>query len=228
MIMPAPVTRLPDGRFRMDAKFVEGMRLHKALWPGTVTVVLWDHGQPILFGADYAGADLGFEFVVLVGGAPLPPELLARHDSISASADMVETLDLAGPGKLPVTYSVEYTIGTRLRIVALDRNFSWPRKIWSMIWNVAMERRRRRAFRMCAGIQANGYPAFEAYAGLNRSTILYLDGRMRHSMLARPEEMAARAEYLRGGGALRIVHSGRLAGADEGRSGPVARGAASG
>jgi len=210
MIMPAPVTRLPDGRFRMDVKFVEGLRLHKALWPGTVTVVLWDHGQPIPFGADYAGADLGFEFVVLVGGAPLPPELLARHDSISASADMVETLDLAGPGKLPVTFSVEYTIGTRLRIVVLDRNLSWPRKIWSMIWNVAMERRRRRAFRICAGIQANGYPAFEAYAGLNRSTILYLDGRMRHSMLARPEEMAARAEYLRGGGPIRIVHSGRL------------------
>jgi colanic acid/amylovoran biosynthesis glycosyltransferase len=210
MIMPAPVNRLPDGRFRMDVKFVEGMRLHKALWPGTVTVVLWDHGQKIPFGAEYTGADLGFEFVVLEGGAPLPPALLAQHDSISASADMVETLDLAGPGKLPVTYSVEYTIGTRLRIVALDRTLSWPRKIWSMIWNLRMERRRRRAFRVCAGVQANGYPAFEAYRGLNRSTILYLDGRMRHSMLAKPDEMAARAEYLRGGGPIRIVHSGRL------------------
>lgn len=210
MIMPAPVTRLPDGRFRMDVKFVEGMRLHKALWPGSVTVVLWDHGQTIPFGADYSREDLGFEFEVLDGGAPLPPALLARHDSISASADMVETLALAGPGKLPVTYSVEYTIGTRLRIVALDRGLNWPRKIWSMLWNLTMERRRRRALRLSAGIQANGYPAYEAYRGLHKSTILYLDGRMRHAMLATPAEMAARAAHLRAGRAVRIVHSGRL------------------
>ncbi|MCF8483956.1 MAG: glycosyltransferase [Rhodobacteraceae bacterium] len=210
MIVPAPVNRLADGHLRMDVKFVEGMRLHKALWPGAITVVMWDHGQAIPFGAEYAPDALGFDYLVLEPGHPVPQDVLLRHDRILASADMVETLDLAGPGKLPVTFSVEYTLGTRLRIVALDRGLSWPRKIWSMLWNLRMERRRRQAFRRCAGLQANGYPAYGAYAGLNPSTILYLDGRMRREMLATPEEMAARAASLRQGGPLRLVHSGRL------------------
>lgn len=206
MIVPAPVNRLPDGRVRMDVKFVEGMRLHKALWPGTVTVVLWDHGQVIPFGAEYDPEVLGFEFVVLDGGAVLPQALIDQHDSLSASADMVETLDLAGPGRLPVFYSVEYTIGTRLKIVALDASLGPLRKARSMLWNLLVEGRRRRAFRRAAGIQANGYPAYESYRGLNPSTILYLDGRMRRDMMATPEEMAERAVP----GPLRLVHSGRL------------------
>ncbi len=209
MIVPAPVLRLPDGRFRMDVKFVEGMRLHKALWPGTITVVLWDHGQPIPFGAEYTAAELGFEFVVLDSDAPLPRELLEEHDSISASADMVETLDLAGPRRVPVVYSVEYTLGTRLKIVALDPGLGVLRKARSMLWNLNVERRRRRAFKAAAGVQANGYPAFAAYSRLNRETILYLDGRIRREMMATPEDMAARAVALRSGGPLRIVHSGR-------------------
>ena len=32
MIAPAPAQPLPEGRLRLDAKFVEGMRLHAALW----------------------------------------------------------------------------------------------------------------------------------------------------------------------------------------------------
>lgn len=210
MIVPAPVNRLADGRLRMDVKFVEGMRLHKALWPGTITVVMWDHGHAIPFGAEYAPDALGFDYVVLEPGRPMPQDILQRHDRILASADMVETLDLVEMGTVPVTFSVEYTIGTRLRIVALDRGLSFPRKIWSMLWNLRMERHRRRAFRRCAGVQANGYPAFEAYCRLNPNTILYLDGRMRRDMLATPDEMAARAACLRQGGPLRLVHSGRL------------------
>jgi len=210
MIVPAPVIRLPDGRLRMDVKFVEGMRLHKALWAGTITVVLWDHGQTIPFGADYAAADLGFDFVVLDAGAPVPGELIGRHDSIAASADMVETLDLAGSGRVPVIYSIEYTIGTRLKIVALDPGLGVLRKVRSMLWNLNVERKRRRALRAAAGVQANGYPALKAYRGLNPSIILYLDGRMRRGMMATPGDVALRAAALRTGGPLRIVHSGRL------------------
>ena len=210
MIVPAPVNRLSGGRYRMDVKFVEGMRLHKALWPGSITVVLWDHGSAIPFGADYEASELGFAFVVLDAGAPLPQALLDGHDSLSASGDMAETLTLAGAGRLPVMYSVEYTIGTRLKIVALDPKLGPLRKARSILWNLLVERKRRAAFRLAAGIQANGYPAYHAYRRINPNTILYLDGRMRREMMATPGEMAARAVHLRGGGPLRIVHSGRL------------------
>lgn len=207
MIVPAPVARLADGRLRLDVKFVEGMRLHCWLSQGPIAVVMWDHGAPIPFGAAYARDDLGFEVVILSPGEPIDPALLQRFDRIFASADMVEALDLAGAGQVPVVYSVEYTIGTRLKIVALDRGLNWPRKLWSMLWNVRMELRRRRAFRRAAAVQANGYPAFAAYRGLNAATMLYLDGRMRADMMATPAEMAARAGHA---GPLRLVHSGRL------------------
>ena len=193
----------------MDVKFVEGMRLHTALAQGPITAVLWDHGQAIPFGADYAPQDLGFEQVVLDPGVAVPAALLAQHDTILASADMTETLDLVR-GPLPVCYAVEYTIGTRLKIVALDRGLSVPRKVWSMIWNLRMEQRRRRAFRQASALQANGYPAYEAYRGLNANIMLYLDGRMRRDMMATAGEMAARNARLASNGPLRIVHSGRL------------------
>lgn len=210
MIVPAPVVRLGDGRVRMDVKFVEGMRLHTALWPGEITVVMWDHGHDIPFGADYLADDLGFAFVILDAGAVVPPDLIAGHDSVSASGDMTETLDLAMMGQKPVIYSIEYTIGTRLKIVALDPDLGVLRKARSMLWNLNVERRRRRAFRGAAGVQANGYPAFMAYREMNHSTILYLDGRMRRDMMATPDDVAARAATLRAGSALRLVHSGRL------------------
>lgn len=210
MIVPAPVNRLPDGRLRLDVKFVEGMRLHAKLWTGPLEVLMWDHGQPIPFGAEYKSEDLGFDLRILDKGAPLTAALLSRFDRIWASADMVETLDLAGPGRPPVVYAIEYTLGTRLKIVALDRQMNWPRKLWSMIWNLRMEIRRRRAFRLAAGLEANGYPAYEAYRDLNAATLLYLDGRMRSDMMATPAEMASRSRRAALAEPLRIVHSGRL------------------
>lgn len=210
MIVPAPVNRLPDGRLRLDVKFVEGMRLHGRLWEGPLSVVLWDHGQPIPFGSAYRPEDLGFDAVILPAGAPVPDDLLAGCDRILASADMVETLDLPRQGGVPVIYSIEYTLGTRLKIVTLEPGLGWARRIWSMIWNLRMERRRRRAFRRAAGVQANGYPAFAAYRHLNDRTMLYLDSRMRREMMATAGEMAARMAHAAAGGPLRLVHSGRL------------------
>lgn len=210
MIVPAPVNRLANGQLRMDVKFVEGMRLNSRLWQGTLVAVLWDHGHAIPFGAEYAPEGLGFEAVILPPGAPVDHALLQGADGILASADMAETLALTQRAGPPVVYSIEYTLGTRLKIVALDPSLGPLRKLWSLIWNLRMERRRRRAFRRAAGVQVNGYPAFDAYRGLNANTLLYLDGRMRHDMMATPDEMAAREARLASGAPLRIAHSGRL------------------
>lgn len=210
MIAPAPVKRLSDGRLRLDVKFVEGMRLHGKFWGGPVSVVLRDVGLPIPFGSDYSPEELGFDVHVLPPDEPLGTEFLKSFDTIAASADIVEALDFAEGRRLPVVYTVEYTLGTRLKIVALDRGLGWPRKLWSMLWNLRMEARRRRAFRRAAGLQVNGFPAHDAYRRLNASTLLYLDGRMSHAMMATPAEMAARAARLRSGAPLRIAHSGRL------------------
>lgn len=203
MLAPAPVIRLPDGRLRLDVKYVEGMRAHCAQWDGTVSAVVWEGAGSVPFGADFTPEELGFDLTVLSAGAAVPA---TQADMIAAPADMAEALALAW-GTVPVVFVVEYTIGTRLRIVALDRDLGLLRKVWSMVWNLRMERRRRAAFRRAAGVQCNGYPAFDAYAGLNARPLLYLDGRMRASSMALPQEMEAKAAHQ---GPLRIVHSGRL------------------
>lgn len=203
MLAPAPVIRLPDGRLRLDVKYVEGMRAHCALWDGTVSAVVWEGAASVPFGADYAPQDLGFDLTVLPAGAKLPA---MQADLIAAPADMAEALPLA-QGPVPVVFVVEYTIGTRLRIVALDRDRGIARKAWSALWNLRMEAHRRAAFRRAAGVQCNGYPAFAAYRGLNARAMIYLDGRLRAGMMATPAEMAAKAAHH---GPLRIVHSGRL------------------
>ncbi|MBL9054710.1 MAG: glycosyltransferase [Rhodobacteraceae bacterium] len=212
MIAPAPAAQLPDGRLRLDDKFVEGMRLHAALWDGPVECLLWQGGA-IPFGSDHAPGDLGFGLRLLPPGAAITAADLAGAAVIAASADMHQTLGLAPLARAAgarLCYVVEYTLQTRLAILRLDPGLSAPRRLRSALWHLMQERRRRAAFRAADALQVNGYPAEAAYAGLNRNCLLYLDGRMKTAMLAPPAAMAARAAHLTGGGPLRLVHSGRL------------------
>ncbi len=41
MIVPAPAIPLPDGRLRLDVKFVEGMKELLRHWDGPVAAVFW-------------------------------------------------------------------------------------------------------------------------------------------------------------------------------------------
>lgn len=212
MIAPAPALRLPDGRLRLDTKFVEGMRLHRALWDGPLRVILWQGGA-VPFGQELAPDDLGFDLVLLEPGQEIGTRHLQGTGVIAASADMHQTLDLAPLARAAgarLVYVVEYTLATRLDILRLDPGLGRLRKLRSALWHLAQERRRRRAFRAADGLQVNGYPAEADYAGLTRDCLLYLDGRMRAGMMATPEDMAARQQHLASGAPLRIVHSGRL------------------
>lgn len=212
MIAPAPVRSAPGGRLLLDVKFVEGMRMHRAHWRGPVRVILWEGGG-VPFGQDYAPADLGFALDVLPPGARLTAEHLQGAGLVLASADMEQTLDLPSavrPAGVPLVYVVENTLGTRLRIVRLERDRGLARKLWSGLWHLRQERRRRRAFRAADAVQANGWPAHAGYRGLAPDCLMYLDGRMTRDMMATAADQEARARHLAAGGPLRIAHSGRL------------------
>lgn len=212
MIAPAPAQPLPDGRLRLDAKFVEGMRLHAALWDGPVDCLLWQGGA-IPFGTDLAPEDLGFGLRLLPPGAAVSAAEIAGAAVIAASADMHQTLGLAPlvrAAGAKLCYVVEYTLATRLAILRLEPGLTLPRRLRSALWHLLQERRRRAAFRAADALQVNGYPAEAAYARLSRDCLLYLDGRLTTQMLAPPAAMVARAAHLAGGGPLRLVHSGRL------------------
>lgn len=212
MIAPAPAQPLPDGRLRLDAKFVEGMRLHAALWDGPVDCMLWQGGA-IPFGVELASEELGFGLRLLPPGAGVSAADIAGAAVIAASADMHQTLGLAPLARAAgakLCYVIEYTLATRLAILRLEPGLSLPRRLRSALWHLLQERRRRAAFRAADALQVNGYPAEAAYARLSRDCLLYLDGRLTTQMLAPPAAMAARAAHLAGGGPLRLVHSGRL------------------
>lgn len=214
MIPPTPVQVLEQERVVLDKKFVEGMARHCERWPGPVHCILRRGAHKIPFGAEYAKQDLGFALSVIDSDAAVPNSALEDAGLILCSGDMVHELDMwrrmvqAQHAKL--VYVVEYTLETRLRIAWHDRGRGALRKLYSMGWNLAQERHRRRAFRAADGVQVNGYPAHEVYGRLNSNCLLYLDNRMTLELFARPEEMDARAAYLRGGGPIRLIHSGRL------------------
>lgn len=212
IVATAPVIEQGD-RLLLDVKFAEGMRAHCDLWGGPVRCVLRRGAQAIPFGATYDPKDLGFELSVLDPDAPLGADVLADVALIFAAADDAQALDLVPVARsigAKIVYSLEYTLQTRLQIVRLDQSRSLPRRLWSMLWNIRQERRRLAALRASDGVQANGYPAFDAYRGENASTLLYLDGRMGPEMMATPLEMDTRAQRQDSGQPLRLIHSGRL------------------
>ncbi len=200
-------------RLRLDVKFVEGMRAHCAAWGGPVRCILRHGATAIPFGADYDPASLGFDLVLLDPHEPMTAAHMDGVSAVFAAADDAQALALgllARAHGAAMVYSLEYTLETRLQIVRLDSTRSLPRKAWSALWNWRMERRRVAALRAADGVQANGWPAYDAYRGLNPNTMLYLDNRMTPALMATPPEMATRADRLRGGAPLRLIHSGRL------------------
>lgn len=209
IVAPAPVI-MRGSTVLLDVKFAEGMAAQAAAWDGQVDCLLWEGTDRIGFPVECDRAALPFGLLTLPQGAPLPPDTGQTHDLIFASGDMHETLELAGPGRRPVVYTMEYTHRTRLDILALDPTISLLRRLRRRLWTQQQERRRIAALKAAAAIQSNGYPCAVAYRDLNEDIHLYLDNRMSLDRYVTPAEQRARRDRLTGNGPLRLVYSGRL------------------
>lgn len=207
---PAPVHRAGEN-WRLDVKFVEGMRRHQRDWGGPVHCLLWETQESIPFGQKYAAKDLGFGLTVLPAGQS--PTFLPDAAVAFLSADMVEfgnLTELFSARQIPVVASLEYTLDTRMQILRLDPQISGLRKMRRMLWQLNHERKLRRGLTKAAGVQFNGWPSYAAYKHLTARPHLYLDNRMEQSMTATQANMETRAARLRSGAPLRLIHSGRL------------------
>jgi len=212
MLAPAPVIEMPGDEVILDARFVAGMELHSQLWPGRVVCVLRRGGPPIPDGLRFTRARLGFELVLLDPAAPIPPALLDRASVTYCAADDMRYLDLAGAIRTRIgrlVYTVEQSLAERL---AATRDPALParRQLGARLWNLRHERRLRAALKAADGVHLNGPAAARAYGRLNRNTLVYLDNRIRQTLLARASEQAARAERLARGAPLRLVATGPL------------------
>jgi colanic acid/amylovoran biosynthesis glycosyltransferase len=212
IVATAPVIELGD-RLRLDVKFVEGMALHVAKWPGPVRCILRRGATAVPFGAEHDRAGLGFDLVLLDADQPLAPDHLTGARAVFAAADDLPALalgPLARAAGAAMVWSLEYTLETRLRIAAMDPARGMARRVWSMLWNLRAERHRRAALRTADGVQFNGWPAWDAYRAISPRPMLYLDNRMTAAMMANPGDMADRTARLTRGDPLRLIHSGRL------------------
>lgn len=213
LISPAPVVETPGREVLLDVGFVEGMKLHCQFWPGRVRCVLRRGAHAIPGGKRYSRRRLGFDLVLLDPDEPLPEVLLDEAHLVCCSADDMRYLDLPQRmnGRLArLVYTLENAPGMRLAGAFCDTRRSALGKLRSALWVMRGEARLRAALRAADGVQCNGFPAYRAYRWLRRDNLLFLDNRMRTPMQARAADQQARAERLRSGAPLTLVHVGPL------------------
>lgn len=211
MITSAPGAQAGGGRFLLDDRFIKGMELHAANWDGPVRAILWEDSW-LPFGREVAQSDLSAELTVLPAGAPLQAGHIGGAEVVMAAADnwLTHGLPALLPPDVPLVYTVEYTLATRLDVLKLQSGRGAFGKMKSAVWLARQELRMRRAFRQAAGLQCNGTPAHDAYKSLVPDTFCYHDGRMDEGKYPEAAVQAARLERRAQGRPLRLVNFGRL------------------
>jgi glycosyltransferase involved in cell wall biosynthesis len=197
----------------LDPKFLAGVAAHAARWRGeTAAAVLHSPDRPPPFGVPRRLAELPFTLSVVEAEGRLDDSALRAADLVLASGDNHRFLDLAARCRRIGTrcvYVAEYTLGTRLRMARLEGGgpIRLARRAAWLMWQ---ETRRRRAFALCDGLQANGPPAAAAYVRARRGDLTYFDGRIGAAEACGPADAAARRARLLSGRPLTLVFSGRL------------------
>lgn len=212
VVISAPAT-IRDGEIVFDGKALSGIEEYSRHW-----------GLGKVAGIFRMQRDLGSDYFVAVSDAETLEKLqvfedeqgiaeaLGKFDTILLAGDNFKDLEIfetiKGESKR-IFFSIEYNLDTRFKIISLEK-MSFPKKIKSFIWNMMIEHKRKKAFRECVGIQANGFPAKIAYQDLNRSMMMYFDTRTTTDMVATEQEMRERAARYHESKKVELVFSGRL------------------
>lgn len=197
-----------------DRKFHDGVLAYTTFWPGSFRLAIrLATTPPPDFGLVQFVADKFPAKVTVIGSDQLIDiNLLGGVDIVLASGDSFDSFHLSAQCRqsgIKCVYGIEYTLGTRLQIAAITASSNWS-KLKSMMWLIFKERQRMQAFRLADGLQANGVPAYDAYASLVPNALLYFDTRNTADMGISDTELSARLAYLDERAPLRLGFSGRL------------------
>jgi colanic acid/amylovoran biosynthesis glycosyltransferase len=212
VISSTPAMLLDDKLF-LDIKFVEGMRFYASIWNGPVTCILKLQDNSFPFGRLFSREELSFDVRLISNNRGVDRYNIGEADLVLVSGEDYDCFDLVFACKnsrSKIVYVIENIPETRRRIIFLERQRSLLKKLYSVLWEARQEAKRREAFRLADGIQANGYPAHSLYSSLNQNSMMFLDNRLRKEMFVSDTEMADRLIRLQSGAPLRLVHSGRL------------------
>lgn len=193
----------------LDVKACEGLQLYARYWPGRLRCIS-RAGDPKEnpYGRWYRREELPFEHVSLATDAPIDHAVPHLQEStlVLAGADDYRVLGLPElVSDTPVVMTIENTLRTRIDLVRLG-TARLDRKLRSIAWLLRNEGTVRRALARSAGLQANGTPAFDAYAPLNPRPMRYFDTRLAEADCISDDDIIARATPK----PLRIAFSGRL------------------
>ncbi len=202
-----------DGRIVLTEKFLSGMDSYLEYWDGPVVVMIEPDSRESDNLDNVTVERRGLPFGIDVGSFDAP-ELRTKLASCAVAQGGISyrqnhLAQLCSEIDVPWVYGTEYTLKTRMQIIAAEeRNplVRAKRTVWE--WN--QERHNRNAIRLAAGIQCNGVPTFDAYSELNPNSLLYFDTRVRESLLIDPDALEARLARLHKGEQLRLAFSGRL------------------
>ncbi|MEY8197697.1 MAG: glycosyltransferase [Colwellia sp.] len=214
LIIPsAPIWKVGD-KFFFDRKFYDGIIFYCNTWNGGVQLILrLAECSPPEFGLVLFDEDIFPAKLTVVVGHELLTEMHIRNaDIILASGDNYKNLGLSAIAKksaIRCVYSIENILKTRFQIINMA-NVSYWQKLKSFVWVALNEFKRREAFKLSDGIQANGVPAYDAYNKLSENTLLYFDSRNSADAHITESELNARLLTLDNNAPLRLGFSGRL------------------
>lgn len=212
-VIPSVPVWVDGDELVLDRKFLDGLLHYVELWPGTVACVLRRAaGAPPAFDTVRSTVRaLPFAVRLLNAGEQIRVEHLAGADVVLAAADDFAQLHVSALCRqlgVRCAYVIEYIPETRHQIVAIEA----PNRLVRLRrdWFVRRaERRRRRAFALADGLQANGTPAYDEYrAHANR--LLYFDTRVARDAMISDAVLSRRLGAAAPERPLRLAFSGRL------------------
>ena len=174
---PMPLPTAPDGRTLIDEKLRSGVVSYRERWPGGDVVLATPDGAPGTAAGlgvrAWSTDELGFEIVT----GP------TWRDAVDRAAGDLHLLPL-----LPRTSEVEHVLHNSVLTVEFtpeDLASTERRGLQGLVSRARVEvgsRRRRRTYeawvRRARGIQCNGYPAYNRFAELSASALLFFDTRL--------------------------------------------------
>jgi colanic acid/amylovoran biosynthesis glycosyltransferase len=205
--------QLQNGKYIATGKFLSGMAEFAREWAGRLEAWLpkVERVSDNLDNVEVDAAELSFGLKVY-SAERIQAADIAHVDIVLANLDS-EALQLAflcNRHNVPVVFWTESGLRTRLQWARYSRRDSPLRFLRLALYEIALERKIRRAIRVSHGIQCNGTPTVRDYGPLTRSHLLFFDSRSQLAGMIPAEKLEHRLARMSSRTALHLAFSGRL------------------
>ena len=214
LVAPSVTVWQINEQIYFDKKFYDGFAKYIEMWPGGVVLAIRvSFNNPSKFGlVPYESKNFNAKLIRLEANEKINEKHLQDINVVLASADNQQNHHISQLCKtlnISCVYTIEYIFETRLQIARIESKNFWQ-KFKTSVWLYQNELKLRRALRNSDGIQANGVPAYSAYAQPCKTNLLYFDTRIEPSMGITDAELESRLSQLDNNNPLRLGFSGRL------------------